>query len=83
MDFVVPWEGKLIPVEIKSGTSGRLRSLHAYMDQAPHDLAVRFYSGKMEYGSATTPGGKQYRLLSLPYYLVTQLTPWLNWMSKK
>lgn len=32
VDYVLSRNGKLIPVEVKSGASGRLRSLHLYLD---------------------------------------------------
>ena len=39
-------EGKIIPVEVESGDTGRLRSLHLFMDTAPHAMAVRLYAGR-------------------------------------
>ncbi len=38
----------LIPIEVKSAANGTLRSLHQYIDAAPHNWAVRVYSGKMQ-----------------------------------
>ena len=32
VDYLLSREGKIIPVEVKSGASGRLRSLHLYLD---------------------------------------------------
>ncbi|MEY3903342.1 MAG: hypothetical protein RL189_2648 [Pseudomonadota bacterium] len=32
VDYLLSREGKVIPVEVKSGASGRLRSLHLYLD---------------------------------------------------
>jgi hypothetical protein len=80
VDFVFSFEGKLIPVEIKSGKEGTLKSLHLFMDEAPHAYAVRFYSGELRVTYAQTTSGKTYQLLNLPYYLGTQLEKYLNWL---
>ena len=82
VDYLFPFDGKLIPVEVKSGTEGKLKSLHLFMDMAPHFMAVRFYAGEMNITEATTLTGKKYRLLSLPYYLVSQLENYLAWFQK-
>lgn len=79
VDYLYSHDGKLVPVEVKSGATGHLRSLHLYMDLAPHDMAVRFYSGEVKITQAKTPAGKSYRLLNLPYFLASQLEGYLNW----
>jgi uncharacterized protein len=83
VDFVWPFDGKLIPVEVKSGSEGSLRSLHLYMDIAPHNMAIRFYAGEINITKALTPQGKTYHLLSLPYYLVSQIDKYLEWFEKE
>lgn len=81
VDYLFPFEGKLIPVEVKSGSEGRLRSLHLFMDAAPHNIAVRFYAGEVSVAKVTTPGGKQFNLLNLPYYAVSQIEKYLAWVQ--
>jgi uncharacterized protein len=83
VDYLFPHDGKLIPVEVKSGTEGKLKSLHLFMDMAPHVLAVRFYAGEMNITEVTTSTGKKYQLLNLPYYLVSQLENYLGWFQKQ
>ena len=77
IDYVFPFEDKLIPIEVKSGKEGSLKSLHLFMDEAPHDIAVRFYAGGYSIAKATTPGGRTIRLLNLPYYSVTLIEQYL------
>jgi len=48
VDFLIQYETLLVPVEVKSAATGRLRSLHQFIDRAPHHYAVRIYSGKLE-----------------------------------
>lgn len=83
VDYLFPFDGKLIPVEVKSGTEGKLKSLHIFMDMAPHTMAVRFYAGEMSITQATSVTGKKYQLLNLPYYLVSQLENYLIWFQQQ
>jgi predicted AAA+ superfamily ATPase len=79
VDFVYPFEGQVFPIEVKAGKEGTLRSLHLFMDEAPHDLAIRFYAGELKLTESTTLMGKKYRLLNLPYFLATQIEEYIAW----
>jgi uncharacterized protein len=81
VDYVFLFESKLIPIEVKSGKDGTLRSMHLFMDEAPHDMAIRFYAGKLQLTKVSTPSGKTYRLLSLPYYLASQTEKYIAWLK--
>jgi uncharacterized protein len=82
VDFIFPYNGKLITIETKSGKSGTLRSLHQYMDQAPHHLAIRVYAGEVSISAVNTPNRKTFHLLNLPYYLVSQIREYLEWFEQ-
>jgi len=82
VDFLFPFEGLLIPIEVKSGTAGKLRSLHQFMDQCSHSFAVRLYAGEPLLQQAVTPAGKTFQLLNLPYYLGSWLEGYVRWMKK-
>jgi len=69
IDFVWSHKDLLIPIEVKSGPTGRLRSLHSFMDQAPHQYAIRFYSGIYKIEEAFTLKGKKFTLINLPFYM--------------
>lgn len=73
VDFVIPIHGKAIPIEVKSGQTGRLRSLLQFMEAAPHPYAVRIYLGPLRHDDLATPSGKRFRLLSIPHYLISEL----------
>jgi hypothetical protein len=81
IDFVLPYENKLIPIEVKSGKSGKMRALQIYMDHCDHDLAVRLFAGNIALHPATTLAGKTYKLLNLPYFLGEKLPDYLAWMA--
>lgn len=78
VDFVYLYNSKLIPLEVKSGATGTLKSLHAFMDLADHEIAVRIYGGELKVDQITTPNGKQYRLINLPYYLTAKVEDYLD-----
>jgi predicted AAA+ superfamily ATPase len=83
VDYIYPYMGKVIPIEVKSGSSGKLKSLHLFMDKTSHQLAVRFYPGKVSDNLVKTPSGKDFTLLNMPYYLVSQIDQYLEWMFLK
>lgn len=83
VDLVILHQHLAIPVEIKSGATGTLRSLHQFIDACDHGFAVRIYGGKLQLEETTTPGGKPYKLLNLPYYLGTMLSHYLDWFLKQ
>ena len=83
VDFVFPYKGLLIPLEVKAGATGRLRSLHQFIDRCPHNYAVRFYSGKVQIDNLKTIAGKQFYLLNLPYFLTGKLNEYLDWFFEQ
>ena len=82
VDYLHQYRDRLVPVEVKSGSSGALRSLHQFMQRADHDLAVRLWDGDIDLHAAKTPEGRRFRLLNLPYFLVHQLDAYLNWADR-
>ncbi len=79
VDFVLPHGNKIIPIKVKSGATGRLRSLHQFINQTDHNYAVRLYAGNLKVETATTITGKEYHLLNLPYFLAGKMTMYLDW----
>lgn len=77
IDYVLQHHHKVIPIEIKAGTTGSLKSLHYFMEQKGYDFAVRInsdYSSIVNVDIKTTLGeSAKYKLLSLPFYLLGQI----------
>jgi predicted AAA+ superfamily ATPase len=74
IDYVIPYGNQLIPIEVKSGKTGKLRSLHSFIDQSENNkFAIRLYSGKFHREKIISLGGKTFELLNLPYYMCGQL----------
>ena len=73
VDFLYPFQGLQIPIEVKSGHNARLRSLHQFMDATNHGLAIRFWSKPYSVDDVTTPNGKHFRLVNVPFYYAGQV----------
>jgi len=83
MDFVLPHSRGLIPIEVKSGPVGRLRSLHQFMDLVDHPFAIRLYGHQLRIDTIKTLSGKPFHLLNLPYYLAWKLAVYLEWFIER
>ncbi len=80
VDFVLQANDLLIPIEVKLGKTGRLRSLMEFIDLAPHNFAVRIYSGNFSIEKTKTIRGKTFFLLNLPFYLISQIENYIKFM---
>ena len=80
VDYVVAIDGRIVPIEVKAGARGALKSLHQFVAEKNVPVAVRFDASPASSHDVQTKvsfRGKQasvaYRLLSLPLYLVERL----------
>lgn len=77
IDYLMQYNGSVIPVEVKSGSTGTLKALHLFMGLKKYQLAVRINA---DYPSITNVKHKthddkevSYRLMSIPLYLTEQI----------
>lgn len=82
VDLVYTYKDKVIPIEIKSGKTGSLKSLHQFIERTNHHYAVRIYAGKFNIENAKTPNGTAYVLMNLPYYLTTQIEKYIKYFTE-
>jgi hypothetical protein len=77
VDYVLEVGTRMLPVEVKAGASGSLRSLHLFVAQKGVSAAVRLNSERpslLEARHGLSDGTRvNYRLLSLPLYLAGQV----------
>jgi predicted AAA+ superfamily ATPase len=73
IDFVIQAGGRIVPVELKAGVSGTMKSLHQFMFDKKLKLALRIDENPPSLAPidvTTTQGDRvRYRLLGLPIYL--------------
>jgi predicted AAA+ superfamily ATPase len=82
IDLVYRHNSILIPIEIKSGTTGSMKSLHQFINRVDHQWAIRMYGGKLSVETHKTPEGKTFQLLNLPYYLGTRIHDYIAYFVK-
>jgi predicted AAA+ superfamily ATPase len=68
VDFILQFENKIIPVEVKSGHNSKLKSLHLFMEEAGHSTAIRIWSQPFSIDQAKTSTGKEFNLINIPFY---------------
>lgn len=82
LDYLIVNNGKVIPIEVKSGAAGKLRSLHQFVSltvqSVTEPIAVRFYSGKLIIKKERSPDLKEFLLLNLPFYLIDKIPDYID-----
>jgi predicted AAA+ superfamily ATPase len=77
VDYVIQVGTRIVPVEVKAGATGTLRSLHMMVAEKKLDLAVRVSSTPLQRGRVQTslPIGtpRAFTLLSVPFYLTSEI----------
>ncbi len=77
IDYLQQINGMVVPVEVKAGKSGSLKSLHLFVVEKKVGVALRIYSGSAEIASLYTqvPGAekRKFKLISIPFYLIGQI----------
>ena len=76
----IVYDGKIIPVEVKSGHNAHLKSIHQFMNETNHDIAIRIWSGSYSIDQVKTLNGKEFRLINMPFYMISSLPYILNRM---
>ena len=73
LDFIYQHGPHIIPIEVKAGSAGSMKSLHAFMQSKQLPLAIRLDTNPpsiQDLDVRTTTGDHaRYRLLSLPLYM--------------
>ncbi len=80
VDFIYPYKGILVPIEVKSGAQGHLKSLQVFLDHSPIHFAIRFYAGSRQLDTLRTTNGKPFYLLNLPYFLASRVEVYIDWL---
>ena len=80
IDFLYQQNNLIFPIEVKAGKTGTLKSLHIYLFERNLNTGVRFNLDIPSLGELTTKVRSNnnskvlnYRLLSLPLYMINQL----------
>ncbi len=69
VDFLFAHHSKIIPIEVKAGKTGRLLSLQTFMKEKKSPIGIKI---------STAPLAKEGHVLSVPLYMVNQLSRLCN-----
>ena len=94
IDYIIQHGSRVVPVEVKSGPAGKMKSLHQFMAEKKLDLAVRCNLNLplVETIRVKTTLGQPvaYRLVSIPIYLsehlprlIEQVTPYRQTIAQE
>jgi predicted AAA+ superfamily ATPase len=64
IDYILEKKGTIIPIEVKAGSTGSLKSLHYFMQQKNIPYGIRI---------SDLPLKKDKNILSIPFYLISEL----------
>jgi len=64
VDYVINIGSDILPMEVKSGKEGKLKSLRMFIDEKKSKLGIRFSRDKLSYYD---------KILSIPLYMVEQM----------
>jgi predicted AAA+ superfamily ATPase len=82
IDYLQQIDGRIIPVEVKAGKTGSLKSLHLFVSEKKSKIALRIYCGVSERVSLATimPGEEKqnFTLISIPFYLIGQINRFIK-----
>lgn len=85
IDFICAFNGKVIPIEVKAGASGSLKSLHYFLQEKKLNFGVKISSmlPSITNEAAKLINGEvcNYKLLALPLYMVEQSSRLIKWYS--
>ena len=77
VDYAISMGTKIIPVEVKAGKTGTLKSLQVFLKAKTQNIGVRVNSGPPTWHTASYAlpkmADQSFELVSIPFYLVGQL----------
>lgn len=89
VDFVISRNNTIIPIEVKAGAAGALKSLHQFVARKNIEFAVRFDLNPASTQTVSVPVvidkdrkiNVSYTLFSLPLYLITKIDSLIEFVA--
>jgi len=76
IDYLLQHHNQVVPIEVKAGSTGTLKSLHMFMKAKELSTAVRIYSGLPTISQMNVKDNQgdeiKYQLRSMPFYLISE-----------
>lgn len=80
VDYLLEHDEHVVPVEVKTGKTGHLKSLHQFIKEKAPSIAIRFNNDLPSFFELTADYHKECQLLSLPCYMVEQTKRHLDYL---
>lgn len=77
-DYVVRYHSHILPIEVKTGSNSKLRSLHQFMEESKENIALRLWNGPMTSDIVRKNGGGSFTLYNIPLYYAGQIHKFLD-----
>ena len=78
VDFLIRYKSHLLPIEVKTGSNSKLRSLHQFMDESRESMALRLWNGPMTSDIIARADGSTFTLYNIPLYYAGQLSEFVG-----
>ncbi len=78
VDFVLRHKSHLLPIEVKTGSNSKLRSLHLFMEESKENIALRLWNDPMTSDVITRSDGRPFTLYNIPLYYAGHLYEWIR-----
>lgn len=69
IDYLIQHQNTIVPIEVKAGKSGRLKSLHTFLNEKGGKIGVKISQDEFHFDG---------KLLSLPLYMIAELARLLD-----
>ena len=78
VDFLIRYKSHLLPIEVKTGSNSKLKSLHLFMEESKERVALRLWNGPMSSDVITKQNGDSFTLYNIPLYYAGHLSAFLE-----
>ena len=78
VDFLIRYKSHLLPIEVKTGSNSKLKSLHLFMEESKEKVALRLWNGPMTSDVITKQNGDSFTLYDMPLYYAGHLPAFLE-----
>ncbi|MGD9591731.1 MAG: ATP-binding protein [Candidatus Berkiella sp.] len=65
IDYIIAIDSLILPIEVKAGTTGRLRSLQLFLEEKNSSLGIRISQKELSYHN---------KVLSIPFYMISEIS---------
>ena len=78
VDFLIRYKSHLLPIEVKTGSNAKLKSLHLFMEESGEKVALRLWNGPLSSDTIVRKNGVPFTLYNIPLYYTGHLNTFLG-----